>query len=203
MAFELPALPYAYDALEPYVDAQTMHLHHDKHHQTYTDNANAAVAKVPPLAGKSAEEILINLATVPEEFRGPIRNNVGGFYNHELFWNIMGPNGGAPAGKLAEAIKSTFGDLAQLQEKINDAGAKQFGSGWTWLALGKDGLHVLSSANQDSPLSQGLYPVLGNDVWEHAYYLKYQNRRAEYLKAWWNVVNWAKVGERYEAALKR
>ena len=180
-----------------------MKLHHDKHHQTYTDNANAAVTKVPPLAGKSAEEILINLATVPEEFRGPIRNNVGGFYNHEMFWNIMGPNGGAPAGKLAEAIKSTFGDLAQLQEKINDAGAKQFGSGWAWLALGKDGLKVLSTANQDSPLSQGLYPILGNDVWEHAYYLKYQNRRAEYLKAWWNVVNWAKVGERYEAALKR
>ncbi len=203
MAFELPALPYAYDALEPYVDAQTMHLHHDKHHQTYTDNANVAVAKVPPLAGKSAEEILIHLATVPEEFRGPIRNNVGGFYNHELFWNIMGPNGGAPAGKLAEAIKSTFGDLAQLQEKINDAGTKQFGSGWTWLALGKDGLKVLSTANQDSPLSQGLYPILGNDVWEHASYLKYQNRRAEYLKAWWNVVNWAKVGERYEAALKK
>jgi Fe-Mn family superoxide dismutase len=199
----LPALPYAYEALEPWVDAQTMHLHHDKHHQTYTDNANAAIAKVPELAGKSAEEILANLSVVPEAARGPVRNNVGGFYNHAIFWTIMGPNGGTPTGAIGEAIKKTFGDLAQFQEKLNDAGLKQFGSGWAWLALGKDGLQVLSTANQDSPISQGLQPILCNDVWEHAYYLKYQNRRAEYLKSWWNVVNWAEVNKRYEAALKK
>jgi Fe-Mn family superoxide dismutase len=202
-AFELPALTYAYEALEPYIDAQTMHLHHDKHHQTYTDNANAAIAKVPEFAGKSAEEVLKNLNSIPEAARAAVRNNVGGYYNHSLFWAIMGPNGGAPGGAIADAIKNTFGDLAQFQEKLNDAGVKQFGSGWAWLALGPGGLQVLSSANQDSPLSQGLYPILGNDVWEHAYYLKYQNRRAEYLKAWWNVVNWAEVNKRYEAALKK
>jgi Fe-Mn family superoxide dismutase len=204
MAFELPALTYAYDALEPFVDAQTMHLHHDKHHQTYTDNANAAVAKVPELAGKSAEEILIGLSSVAEAARGPVRNNVGGYYNHNVFWSIMGPHtGAAPSGPVVEAITKTFGDLAQFQEKLNDAGLKQFGSGWAWLAHGPGGLQVISSANQDSPLSHGLYPVLGNDVWEHAYYLKYQNRRAEYLKAWWNVVDWAAVNKRYEVALKK
>jgi Fe-Mn family superoxide dismutase len=201
--FEVPALTYAYEALEPYIDAQTMHLHHDKHHQTYADNANAAIAKAPELAGKSGEEILKNLNAVPEAVRTAVRNNVGGYVNHNIFWTIMGPNGGAPTGAIAEAIKNTFGDLAQFQEKINDAGLKQFGSGWTWLALGPSGLQVLSTANQDSPLSQGLTPILLNDVWEHAYYLKYQNRRGEYLKAWWNVVNWAEVNKRYEAALKK
>jgi Fe-Mn family superoxide dismutase len=201
--FEVPALTYAYEALEPYIDAQTMHLHHDKHHQTYADNANAAIAKAPELAGKSGEEILKNLNAVPEAVRTAVRNNVGGYVNHNMFWTIMGPNGGAPTGAIAEAIKNTFGDLAQLQEKINDAGLKQFGSGWTWLAHGPSGLQVLSTANQDSPLSQGLTPILLNDVWEHAYYLKYQNRRGEYLKAWWNVVNWAEVNKRYEAALKK
>jgi Fe-Mn family superoxide dismutase len=204
MAFEVPALTYAYEALEPYIDAQTMHLHHDKHHQAYVDNSNAAVAKAPELEDKTAEEILSNLAAVPEGVRGAIRNNVGGHYNHSIFWSIMGPNaGGAPSGAIAAAIDKTFGNLAQFQEKLNDAGVKQFGSGWTWLALGPSGLQVLSTPNQDSPISQGLTPILGNDVWEHAYYLKYQNRRAEYLKAWWNVVNWAEVNKRYEAALKK
>jgi len=204
MAFEVPALTYAYEALEPYIDAQTMHLHHDKHHQTYVDNANAAVAKAPTLEDKTGEEILSNLAEVPEAVRGAIRNNVGGYVNHSIFWSIMGPKaGGPPTGAIADAIKKTFGEFAQLQEKFNDAGLKQFGSGWAWLALGASGLQVLSTPNQDSPISQGLQPILLNDVWEHAYYLKYQNRRAEYLKAWWNVVNWAEVNKRYEAALKK
>ena len=202
--YTLPTLPCAYDALEPYIDARTRQIHHDKHHQAYVDNSNAAVAKAPELEDKTAEEILSNLAAVPEGVRGAIRNNVGGHYNHSIFWSIMGPNaGGAPSGAIAAAIDKTFGNLAQFQEKLNDAGVKQFGSGWTWLALGPSGLQVLSTPNQDSPISQGLTPILGNDVWEHAYYLKYQNRRAEYLKAWWNVVNWAEVNKRYEAALKK
>jgi len=204
MALEVPSLPYAYEALEPHIDSQTMHLHHDKHHQAYVDNANAAISKTPELAGKSPEELLANLSTVPEAVRGAIRNNAGGHVNHSMFWTIMGANaGGAPDGAIAEAISKTFGDFSQFQEKLNDAGVKQFGSGWTWLALGPGGLQVLSTPNQDSPISQGLQPILGNDVWEHAYYLKYQNRRAEYLKAWWNVVNWAEVNKRYQAALKK
>jgi len=203
MALEVPAFTYPYEALEPYIDSQTMHLHHDKHHQAYADNANAAIAKAPELAGKSVEEMLANLSAVPEAVRGAIRNNGGGHVNHSMFWSVMGPNaGGEPTGAIAGAIKSTFGDFAQLQEKFNDAGLKQFGSGWAWLAVGPGGLQVLSTPNQDSPISQGLKPIFGNDVWEHAYYLKYQNRRAEYLKAWWNVVNWAEVNKRYEAALK-
>jgi superoxide dismutase, Fe-Mn family len=204
MALEVPPLPYAYEALEPYIDSQTMHLHHDKHHPAYVDNANAAISKTAELAGKAPEELLANLSAVPEAVRGAIRNNVGGHINHSMFWAIMGPNaGGAPSGAIAEAITKTFGDFGQFQEKLNDAGVKQFGSGWTWLALGPGGLQVLSTPNQDSPISQGLQPIMGNDVWEHAYYLKYQNRRAEYLKAWWNVVNWAEVNKRYQAALKR
>jgi Fe-Mn family superoxide dismutase len=203
-AFEVPALPYAYEALEPYIDGQTMHLHHDKHHQAYVDNANAAIEKAPELKGKSAEEILANLAAVPEAVRTALRNNAGGHVNHTMFWSIMAPNaGGPPTGPIADAIQKTFGDFAQFQEKLNDAGVKQFGSGWTWLALGPSGLQVLSTPNQDSPISQGLKPIMGNDVWEHAYYLKYQNRRAEYLKAWWNVVNWNEINKRYEAALKK
>jgi len=203
MAFELPALPYAYEALEPYVDAQTMHLHHDKHHQAYTDNFNAALDKAPELKSKSAEDILRNLNSVPDAIRGAVRNNGGGYVNHAMFWTIMAPSaGGPPTGAIADAIKNTFGDFAQFQEKFNDAGVKQFGSGWAWLALGGSGLQILSTANQDSPLSNGLYPIMGNDVWEHAYYLKYQNRRAEYLKAWWNVVNWNEINKRYAAATK-
>jgi len=202
MAHELPPLPYDYAALEPVIDAQTMTLHHDKHHAAYVTNLNAALDKHPELAGKSAEDLVKNLSTVPEDIRGAVRNNGGGHVNHSMFWKIMKPQGGgAPSGKLAEAIKNTFGDLKGLQEKINDAGLKQFGSGWTWLASNKGVLTVMSTPNQDSPLTQGLYPVLGNDVWEHAYYLKYQNRRAEYLGAWWNVVNWEEVGKRYELSL--
>ena len=204
LALEVPALPYAYEALEPHIDSQTMHLHHDKHHQAYVDNSNAALDKAPELKGKSPEEILANLAAIPDAVRGALRNNLGGHVNHSMFWAIMGPNaGGAPTGPIAEAITKTFGDFAQFQAKLNDAGVKQFGSGWTWLALGAGGLQVLSTPNQDTPISQGLHPIMGNDVWEHAYYLKYQNRRAEYLKAWWNVVNWAEVNKRYEAALKK
>jgi Fe-Mn family superoxide dismutase len=203
MAFELAPLPYAYEALEPYIDAQTMHLHHDKHHQTYTDNFNGLIDKTPELKGKSPEDILRGLSAVPEGVRAGIRNHGGGYVNHNLFWSVMGPNAGGPAtGPVADAIAKSFGDFAQFQEKFNDAGAKQFGSGWAWLVLGGSGLQVISTANQDSPLSQGLKPIMANDVWEHAYYLKYQNRRAEYLKAWWNVVNWAEVNKRYEAALK-
>ena len=203
MAFEVPPLPYAYEALEPHIDSQTMHLHHDKHHQAYVTNFNAALEKAPELQGKSAEDILRNLNGVPEAVRTAVRNNGGGHANHSMFWSIMGPNaGGAPTGAIADAIKSTFGDFAQFQEKFNDAGLKQFGSGWSWLVLGNGGLQVISTPNQDSPLSQGLHPILGNDVWEHAYYLKYQNRRGDYLKAWWNVVNWAEVNKRYAAVKK-
>jgi len=202
MAHELPPLPYDYAALEPVIDTQTMKLHHDMHHAAYVKNLNAALEKHPELAGKSAEELVKNLSTVPEDIRGAVRNNGGGHVNHSMFWKIMKPQGGgAPTGKLADAIKSTFGELKGLQEKINDAGVKQFGSGWTWLASNKGVLTVMSTPNQDSPLTQGLYPVLGNDVWEHAYYLKYQNRRPEYLAAWWNVVNWEEVGKRYELSL--
>ena len=202
MAHELPPLPYDYAALEPVIDTQTMKLHHDMHHAAYVKNLNAALEKHPELASKSAEDLVKNLSTVPEDIRGAVRNNGGGHVNHSMFWNIMKPQGGgAPSGKLADAIKNTFGNVKGLQEKINDAGLKQFGSGWTWLASNKGVLTVMSTPNQDSPLTQGLYPVLGNDVWEHAYYLKYQNRRAEYLGAWWNVVNWEEVGKRYELSL--
>ena len=202
MAHELPPLPYDRAALEPVIDTQTMKLHHDMHHAAYVKNLNAALEKHPELASKSAEDLVKNLSTVPEDIRGAVRNNGGGHVNHSMFWNIMKPQGGgAPSGKLADAIKNTFGNVKGLQEKINDAGLKQFGSGWTWLASNKGVLTVMSTPNQDSPLTQGLYPVLGNDVWEHAYYLKYQNRRAEYLGAWWNVVNWEEVGKRYELSL--
>ena len=203
MAIEVPALPYAYEALEPYIDSQTMHLHHDKHHQAYVDNFKAALEKAPELKDKSPEDILRNLQAVPEAVRTAVQNNGGGHVNHSMFWEIMGPNaGGAPTGAIGDAIKNTFGDFAQFQEKFNDAGVKRFGSGWAWLVQGKGGLEIISTANQDSPLSQGHYPIMGNDVWEHAYYLKYQNRRAEYLKAWWNVVNWNEVNKRLAAAKK-
>jgi len=202
VAHELPPLPYDYAALEPVIDAQTMKLHHDMHHAAYVKNLNAALEKHPELAGKSADDLVRDLSTVPEDIRGAVRNNGGGHVNHSMFWQIMKPQGGAPSGKLADAIKSTFGDLKTLQEKFNDAGLKQFGSGWAWLTSNKGSLAIASTPNQDNPLTQGLYPVMGNDVWEHAYYLKYQNRRAEYLAAWWSVVNWEEVGRRYEASLK-
>jgi len=198
MAHEVPPLPYDYAALEPHIDSQTMHLHHDKHHLAYVTNLNAALEKAPELQNKSAEELLKNLNAVPEAVRTAIRNNGGGHVNHTMFWKIMGPNaGGNPTGEIADAINSTFGDFNTFKEKFNEAGIKQFGSGWAWLVKGSDGkLTITSSPNQDNPMSNGQFPVMGNDVWEHAYYLKYQNRRADYLKEWWNVVNWTEVNRR-------
>lgn len=199
MAFEVPPLPYDYSALEPYIDTETMHLHHDKHHQAYVNNLNAALEKHPELQSKSAEDLIKDLNSVPEDIRTAVRNNGGGHVNHSMFWQIMGPNGGGePTGALADAINSAFGSFADFKKQFNDAGAKRFGSGWAWLVRGSNGsLQVMSTANQDSPLSEGLQPILGNDVWEHAYYLKYQNRRPEYLEAWWNVVNWDEVNKRF------
>ncbi len=199
MAFELPPLPYDFAALEPHIDAQTMQIHHDRHHNTYVTNLNAALEKHANLQSQSIEEILRNIQDVPEEVRQAVINNGGGHHNHSLFWEIMGPNGGGePTGELAQAITAAFGGFADLKAKINDAGVKRFGSGWSWLVKASDGgLSVISSANQDSPLMQGLTPVLGVDVWEHAYYLKYQNKRPDYLNAWWNTVNWAKVAEKF------
>jgi Fe-Mn family superoxide dismutase len=202
MAYEVPALPYAYDALEPHIDEATMKLHHDKHHQTYVDKVNAALEGTE-WDGKSIEEVLKNLDSIPDAKRGAVRNNGGGHYNHTLFWESMGPGGGgAPSGDLGAAIDQAFGSFDDFKTKINDAGANQFGSGWAWLVWDGSGLAVESSPNQDTPLSSGKTPLLGVDVWEHASYLKYQNRRPEYLKAWWNTINWAKVAERY-AAVKR
>lgn len=200
MAFELPPLPYDFAALEPHIDAQTMQIHHDRHHNTYVTNLNAALEKHANLQSQSIEDILRNIQDVPEEVRQAVINNGGGHHNHSMFWEIMGPNGGGePTGALAEAINSSFGSFADLKTKINDAGVKRFGSGWSWLVKDSGGaLSVISSANQDSPLMQGLTPVLGVDVWEHAYYLKYQNKRPDYLNAWWNTVNWAKVAEKFE-----
>jgi Fe-Mn family superoxide dismutase len=204
MPFTVPDLPYAYDALEPTIDKETMTLHHDKHHAAYVNNLNAAIEKHPELGSKSAEELIKNLNAVPEDIRPAVRNNGGGHVNHSMFWTIMAPNaGGAPSGALADAIKSTFGDLETFKTQFNDAGVKQFGSGWAWLVLTADGkLQITSTPNQDNPMSVGLYPVMGNDVWEHAYYLKYQNRRPDYLKAWWNVVNWDAVAKRFAAGKK-
>jgi len=200
MAYELPPLPYPFAALEPHIDAKTMEIHHDKHHQAYITNANNALKDYPDLAAKPVEELIANLNAVPEAIRTAVRNNAGGHANHSFFWKIMGPNaGGEPKGKLADAIKSTFGGLDQFKEKFQAAGAGRFGSGWAWLVLNKQGnLEITSTPNQDSPIMDGLKPVLGVDVWEHAYYLKYQNRRPDYLKAWWNVVNWPAVTQHYE-----
>ena len=200
MAYELPPLPYPFAALEPHIDAKTMEIHHDKHHQAYITNANNALKDYPDLAAKPVEELIANLNAVPESIRTAVRNNAGGHANHSFFWKIMGPNaGGEPKGKLADAIKSTFGGLDQFKEKLQAAGAGRFGSGWAWLVLNKQGsLEITSTPNQDSPIMDGLKPVLGVDVWEHAYYLKYQNRRPDYLKAWWNVVNWPAVTQHYE-----
>ena len=202
MAFELSPLPYDYAALEPVIDAQTMKLHHDMHHGAYVKNANAALEKHPNLAAKSAEELLRDLNAIPEDVRTALRNNAGGHSNHSMFWKIMKPKGGGdPTGPIADVIKKTFGNFKDFQTKFNDAGAKQFGSGWVWLA-GKPGsgdVQIITTPNQDSPISQGLFPILGNDVWEHAYYLKYNNRRPEYLAAWWNVVNWDEINKRLES----
>ena len=198
MAYEVPPLPYAYNALEPHIDDATMHLHHDKHHAAYVAKLNAAVEKHPDLQKKTAEELIRNLSAIPEDIRGAVRNNGGGHVNHTMFWQIMGPNkGGNPTGAVAEAINKAFGSFDAFKEKFEAAGANQFGSGWAWLVRTKSGeFKVTSTGNQDNPMSNGEFPVLGNDVWEHAYYLKYQNRRPDYLKAWWNVVNWDEVNKR-------
>ena len=202
MAFELPPLPYDYNALEPYIDTQTMQIHHDKHHQAYVTNLNNALQGQDQLASMSVDDLMRNINQVPDSIRTAVRNNAGGHSNHTMFWNIMKPNGGGqPTGDLASAIQQVFGSFDAFKTALNDAGTKRFGSGWAWLVLDSSGkLQVISTANQDSPLMDGLYPVMGNDVWEHAYYLKYQNRRPEYLNAWWNVVNWDEVARRYEQA---
>ena len=201
MAYELPPLPYPFDALEPHIDAKTMEIHHDKHHQAYITNANNALKDYPQLAAKPVEELIADLSAVPEAIRTAVRNNAGGHANHSFFWLILGPNaGGSPKGKLADAITSTFGGFDQFKEKLQAAGAARFGSGWAWLVINKAGsLEITSTPNQDSPIMDGLKPVFGVDVWEHAYYLKYQNRRPDYLKAVWNVVNWDAVAKNYEA----
>ncbi len=201
MAFTLPALPYANDALEPYIDARTMEIHHTKHHQGYINNANAALDKHPELAKKSAEELLRDLASVPEDIRTAIRNNAGGHANHSLFWTVMKPKGGGkPSGDLAATIDKTFGSFDKFKEQFETAAKTRFGSGWAWLSVKKGGgLVVSSTPNQDSPLSEGLTPILGLDVWEHAYYLHYQNKRPDYVSAFWNVVNWDEVGKRFQA----
>ncbi|MXZ12647.1 MAG: superoxide dismutase [Candidatus Dadabacteria bacterium] len=199
MAHELPDLPYDHDALEPHIDTETMRIHHSKHHQGYVNNLNAALEKHPELAEKSLEELLSDLDSVPEDIRTAVRNNGGGHANHSLFWPCMAPgSGGTPSGELADAIDSTFGSFDAFVEMFSKAAATRFGSGWAWLCVdGNGGLMVTSTANQDNPVSDGLKPILGLDVWEHAYYLNYQNRRPDYVKAWWNVVNWEQVSENF------
>ncbi|MGG4346119.1 superoxide dismutase [Paenibacillus lautus] len=201
MAFQLPALPYANDALEPHIDAQTMEIHHDRHHNTYVTNLNAALENAPELQGKSLEDLIANLDAVPESIRTAVRNNGGGHANHSLFWEVIGPNGGGqPTGALADAINSELGGFDKFKEDFAKAATTRFGSGWAWLVV-KDGkLAVTSTPNQDSPIMEGQTPLLGLDVWEHAYYLKYQNKRPDYISAFWNVVNWDEVGKRYDNA---
>ncbi len=199
--FTLPPLPYDYAALEPHIDTETMKIHHDKHHAAYVNNLNAALKDHADLQSHDIVSLLQHIQTVPEAIRTAVRNNGGGHANHTMFWEILTPGGsGAPTGALADAIQSTFGGFDALKAKVNDAGAKRFGSGWAWLVVQNGALHVLSTANQDSPLMDGQTPVLGIDVWEHAYYLKYQNRRPDYLAAIWNVLNWDEIGKRYAAA---
>lgn len=201
--FALAPLPYAYEALEPYIDRETMTLHHDKHHAAYVRNLNAAIAKHPEWKGLPLESLLRNLDNLPEDIRLTVRNNGGGHANHTLFWQIMSPNSqGQPSGSIAQAINATFGDFGTFQEAFNTAGTGRFGSGWVWLVLTKDKtLAIMTTANQDSPLLTGNYPIMGNDLWEHAYYLNYRNRRGDYLSAWWNVVNWDEVNRRFEQAM--
>jgi Fe-Mn family superoxide dismutase len=197
MAFTLPPLPYANDALEPHIDAKTMEIHHTKHHQAYVNNLNAAIEKAPELANKSLDDLMKGINTVPEAVRAAVRNNGGGHWNHSMFWQIMGPNkGGEPTGKLADAIKSAFGDFAKFKEQFAAAGVGRFGSGWAWLITDGGKLSITSSPNQDNPLMDGKQAILGLDVWEHAYYLKYQNLRPKYIEAWWNVVDWDAVASR-------
>jgi Fe-Mn family superoxide dismutase len=199
MAYEVPPLPYDYNALEPHIDEETMRIHHDKHHQAYVDKVNAALEGTD-LEGKAIEDVIADLSAVPDDKRGPVRNNGGGHLNHSMFWESMSPDGGGePDGDLAQAINSAFGSFDDFKGKLKDAGIGQFGSGWAWLVHDGSGLAVVSTANQDNPVSDGKTPLLGVDVWEHAYYLKYQNKRPDYLDAWWNTVDWGKVAERYSA----
>src|SRR5437764_12743554 len=201
MAFELPPLPYGFDALEPHIDAQTMQIHHDRHHGTYVTNLNGAIEKHPELGGKTVEELLGGLDSVPEDVRTVVRNNGGGHYNHSLFWQIMGPNGGGePTGEIASAIDDAFGGFASFKDALTRAAVGQFGSGWGWAYLEGGRLVVKGYPNQDSPVMIGIAPVLGVDVWEHAYYLKYQNRRPDYVAAWWNTLDWSAVNQRLAAA---
>lgn len=204
MAYTLPQLPYGYNALEPHIDAKTMEIHHTKHHQAYINNANKALESKPELAAKSVEDLLANFTSVPQELQTVLRNNAGGHANHSLFWTVIGPNkGGNPTGKIAEAIEKELGGFAAFKEKFAAAGTTRFGSGWAWLSVTKDGkLEVHSTANQDSPLMEGKTPILGMDVWEHAYYLNYQNRRPDYIAAFFNIINWDEVNKRY-AAIKQ
>jgi superoxide dismutase, Fe-Mn family len=198
MAFTLPPLPYAYDALEPHIDARTMEIHHNKHHQAYVNNLNAAVDKTPELQGKSLEELMRGVNSIPESVRTAVRNNGGGHWNHSMFWEIMGPGkGGEPTGRLADAIKNAFGDFSKFKEQFAAAGASRFGSGWAWLINDRGTLSIASTPNQDNPLMEGKTAILGVDVWEHAYYLKYQNKRPDYIVAWWNTVNWDAVAQRF------
>jgi superoxide dismutase, Fe-Mn family len=196
----VPPLPYDYSALEPYIDAQTMTLHHDKHHGAYVNNLNAAIEKHSQLGSKSVEDLLRDINSVPEDIRATVRNNGGGHMNHTMFWQIMKPKGGGPpTGRIADEIKKAFGSFEEFQKQFNDTGTKRFGSGWVWLVRSKAGkLEVISTANQDNPIMDGHHAIMGNDVWEHAYYLKYQNRRPEYLAAWWNVVNWDEINKRFK-----
>ena len=199
MAHSLPPLPYDYNALEPHIDEQTMRIHHDKHHAAYVNNLNAALEKHPGLQSKSVEDLVRGINTVPEDIRTAVRNNGGGHLNHTMFWEIMGPGkGGEPAGRIGDAIKSAFGDFEKFKTQMNDAGVKRFGSGWAWLIDAGGKLVIESSPNQDNPLMEGKKAILGIDVWEHAYYLKYQNRRPDYLAAWWNVINWDAVNNRFK-----
>lgn len=208
MPFELPQLPYPYDALEPHIDAETMEIHHTRHHQTYTNNLNAALEKHPELAGKTIEELLSGLDSVPEDIRTAVRNNGGGYFNHNIFWVIMAPNaGGEPTGELADAIKAKWGSFDAFKQEFSQAAITLFGSGWAWLCVDANGeLTIVQTPNQDNPIMpyypEGLKPIMGIDVWEHAYYLKYRNRRADYVAAWWNVVNWPEVARRYAEAKK-
>jgi superoxide dismutase, Fe-Mn family len=200
MAFTLPSLPYDFAALEPHIDAKTMEIHHGKHHQTYVNNLNAAIEKAPELASKSLDDLMRNASTLPEAVRTAVRNNGGGHWNHSMFWQIMAPKaGGEPGGKLGAAIKSAFGDFAKFREQFSAAGVGRFGSGWAWLVNNGGKLSITSTPNQDNPLMEGQKALMGLDVWEHAYYLKYQNRRPDYISAWWNVVNWKEVEKRFDA----
>jgi superoxide dismutase, Fe-Mn family len=203
LAYEVPPLPYDYAALEPHIDEQTMHLHHDKHHQAYVTNLNGAIEKHPELGKHTPEDLLRNINSIPEDIRTAVRNNGGGHVNHSMFWNIMMPGGGGePTGKIAAQIRKDFSDFESFKKQFNETTAKQFGSGWGWVVWDGGKLAITTTANQDSPLMQGKYPVLGNDVWEHAYYLRYQNRRPEYLAAWWHTVNWEEINKRFEQAQK-